>query len=648
MPNRPNPNYPAYTSSPYLDDNGNPTNDPGTAAPNTNVDIAPGAQTQTQQPAAGPAQPTAPGTNVPRQGAVTGIGGAPGTPGGNAQVDQITLQSRQEISDANAQVTEAYNTLAALQAKFADPATSIPDKDLISNQIVAAQTQLSTASNRVATANAAYSSTVSKALDTVTLTPEQATLYKAQAGAADAQAATATAQAKVLTDGAPGQRDLVTQQAGLASAQATAAITTANAAAAKTPQEQAALQAQANQANAQADQINTLLPAVKAKADAEVGLTQAQTDLTGSQSDLAKAQGGLDTANATLASAQTDAQKALLPGLPAAQAATTAQAAGAGAASQANAQATLAGITQAQQGSVYGLLQKQQMKIDAINAIHQQVFGPGGSGDPKEADDLLGQANQTIDASIAGTTPYAANVAAANAGLTAFGTQASLANAAQTAMASRGNAVTALAGSALGSLAPLVANLPAGSTALAGAMSDIMGLGRQAQAQFAPPATPQAPALPALLQKLAPPGAPTGAAPGAPAGPAGAPLPMPVAPIAPPPNAGGASAMPATAQPGGNTTAPVTINIGGQGQGQQQQPAPPAGGYAQNQPGTYGQLSGGMPSMPASLQQYAPPTTDFVHQLWGNELQSGAVKSPYQAMQPQIPGPTAAPSPMPA
>jgi hypothetical protein len=44
--------------------------------------------------------------------------------------------------------------------------------------------------------------------------------------------------------------------------------------------------------------------------------------------------------------------------------------------------------------------------------------------------------------------------------------------------------------------------------------------------------------------------------------------------------------------------------------------------------------------MPASLQQYAPPTTDFVHQLWSKELGTGAVQSPYAAMSQQIAGPT--------
>jgi hypothetical protein len=33
--------------------------------------------------------------------------------------------------------------------------------------------------------------------------------------------------------------------------------------------------------------------------------------------------------------------------------------------------------------------------------------------------------------------------------------------------------------------------------------------------------------------------------------------------------------------------------------------------------------------MPGVLQNYAPPTSDSVHALWANELNSGAVTSPY-------------------
>jgi hypothetical protein len=71
----------------------------------------------------------------------------------------------------------------------------------------------------------------------------------------------------------------------------------------------------------------------------------------------------------------------------------------------------------------------------------------------------------------------------------------------------------------------------------------------------------------------------------------------------------------------------VTINIGGQGQTQspQQFPGLAQGSSAQ---GTGLSAGPGLP-MPSMLQQYAPPTTDYVHQLWGNELQSNAVRSPY-------------------
>jgi hypothetical protein len=590
----------------------------------------PAASGQVPPGAAGPAQPNAPGTGVPQKGAVLGISGAPGTPGGNAQVDQITLQARQEISDANAQVTQAYNTYTDLQKKFSDT-SDLATKDALSAQIVAAQTQLSTASNRVATANASYSKTLGDAITKVELTPEQAKLYTAQAGAADAQAATATAQAKVLTDGAPGQRELVTAQAGLASAQATAAITTANAAAAKTPQEQAALQAQANQANAQATQINTLLPGLIEKQKAETGLTQAQTDLTGSQSELAKAQAGQATANANLIDAQTGAQKALTPGLPAAQAATTAQAAGAGAASQAQAAAALAGIQQAKLGPLYGL-------EDRTKAIAAQFFRPGVDIDTatKQANDAL---DQYIQTQVAGTTPYAAAVAAANAGLTQFGTQASLANAASAAAAQRASSLASFGGSALGSLLTANANAPAGSTAMAGAFQEVLNMisDRMSTGAQAVPGQPTAPPLPAVLAKLAGmqqtnAGAPGGG--GALAGTQGPPPPPAPAPAQPAPQQ--VVTGPQTQQP--QTSAPVTINIGGSSPNQV--PGQNYGAQTAYSGGTPPSSAQPGPSMPAYLQQQQPATMASLHQLWGQELGSGAIKSPFSAMQQQIPGPT--------
>ena len=95
----------------------------------------------------------------------------------------------------------------------------------------------------------------------------------------------------------------------------------------------------------------------------------------------------------------------------------------------------------------------------------------------------------------------------------------------------------------------------------------------------------------------------------------------------------------------------MTINIGG-GQNQTTTAGPPptppgmfSSWYQQQYPSAVGQPAtgpvAGSTALPASLQQYAPPTTDFVHQLWGKELSSGAVQSPFASMTPQVPVPVA-------
>jgi hypothetical protein len=618
------------------------------------VDIAPGAQTppaaQPVQPVPGVQQSTAqtPGGLTPGQQGPTGI---PGLPGGDSRVDALTLDSRTALGKAYDDASKAYDAYNKAQSGYAqalqgDPSGALPGTQNASAQVIAAQNQLTQTNRAVETALNGYSTTLNNALQHVDVDPALATKYGADAKAADAQAGYYDAQAGVLADPKSAQNQELIARAGLSTASASAALATAAATTAKTPDEQAALRGQAAQAQAQATSITQQLPGLIAKTAAETQLLGSQAGATDAQATAYKATAARDNATAALTDAQTAAQQALIPGLAGQQAATTAQAAGAGAASQANAQATLAGITQAQQGPLYGL----QDRVNAIRQIQQQVFGPGGSGDPNDANDLL---NQYVTSSVAGTTPYAANVAAANAGLTAFGTQASMYNAAQQALASRGTALAGLGGNVLGTLAGINANAPAGSTAMAGAFKDVVDYmaNKMAAAQTqggpggAPMQQPTAPQLPALLQRLAPGG--SSAVTGAPGptpmpNPAGLPTPIPNANPMPGAPVGAAppvpTANPMGAQPQG-TNAPVTINIGGQGQGQ---PAPPPGGYAppSQQPGTYGQLTGAMPSM---LQQYAPPTQDFVHQLWGNELQSGAVKSPYAAMQPQIPGPTPAP-----
>jgi hypothetical protein len=613
---RPDPNNPgqwiwvdAATGQPATQPGGPNTPYRAPSDQPTNVDIAPPGSAAAPTPApTGPATPTAPAL------------GQPGF-GGQYTVDQILAGSDQELNQANQDVAKIWDEIRPLQQTIQTLSASTnpldqPKLASATSQLNALYSSLSQSMQRVETANASRATTLQKAIDSNQLTPSQVDLAKAQTTKAQADSDLARTQGDVLQQGSQGQRDLVAAQAGLASQQGLFQQAQAAALTAKTPAEKAQLEAQAAALSAQANSTNALLPGLIDKQRAETGLTQAQTNLTGSQSTLAQAQATQATASAGLANAQaaqTTAQTGtLLPAQVGLAGGQEAQARAAAAASQADIQKGL-------QGPLYGL----QDQIKAIQAIQQQVFGPGGSGNPQDANDLL---NQYVTATVSGTTPYAANVAAANAGLTAFGTQASLANAAQQAAATRASAFTGLGGNVLGTLAALNANAPAGSTAMAGAFNDVMNQmqSRLQAPQFAGGPTPTAPALPALLQKLAPPGAdqttPTG------------PGPLPGVP----PAASAAPGLPFPTPPTGGapqTSAPVTINIGGAPAASQPAPAPTwTGGsgatYVSPPPGT-GTTPQRLPSM---LQQYAPPTTDFVHQLWSNELGSGAVRSPYAAM----------------
>jgi hypothetical protein len=537
---------------------------------------------------------------------------------------QIVAPLDDEFDKANATVTTLWQGIQTQQQKVEDARTALANADITTQQTKAAalnseinalnaqQTSYSQALQRVETANATRATALTKAIHDGTVDPTQVDLATAQASSYTEAGKEAAARAKVLLEGADSQKALAAANAASASADAQLKQIQAKTTADKSPAEINNLNAQADALRSQKAQTDVLLPGLIQKQKDDSSLTQAQTKLTDSNSDLTQATIGKTTAETNLTQANADLAKGQLgAGLPAAQAA---QAQGQGAQAQAAAAASTAGIQKDKLGPLYGL----QDQIKAIQTIQQQVFGPGGSGDPNEANDLL---KQFTTATLSGTTPYAANVAAANAGLTAFGTQASLTNAAQAAAASRANQYTGTAGSVLGSLLGVMKDAPAGSQALGPAFADAMGQiaqGTQAP-QFAAPQMPQAPALPALLQKLAPPAAPTGPAP--------APPPMLRPPAAP-------AAAPTSAP---TTSAPVTINIGGGGQGQssgtQQSPPQQFPGLAQGSSaqGTALSAGPGLP-MPSMLQNYAPPTTDYVHQLWGNELGSGAVKSPYAAL----------------
>src|SRR5262249_51185495 len=152
------------------------------------------------------------------------------------------------------------------------------------------------------------------------------------------------------------------------------------------------------------------------KAAAETSLTEAQTKLE--EAKVATAGRAAEASTISLeAQAKIDQNK--VQGLPTAEQqqainqATVRQAqANAGlteastGATQATAAATNAGIQQKLLGPAYGL----DMQIDAIRKIQQQVFGPGGSGNPQDADNLL---KQFFTATVGGTTISDASKAAA-------------------------------------------------------------------------------------------------------------------------------------------------------------------------------------------------------------------------------------------
>jgi hypothetical protein len=549
-------------------------------------------------------------------------------PGGNYTVDELTSQNRIAVDQANQRVADVWAQIKPLQDQYNNLANpTLPDgspnpnytPDIARQQIIGAQltsqltslyANLQQASSGVETANTALSTALQSAIRTTTVDPAQANYYNQQAAYAGQQAALAREQADALQKGSKGQRDLVAAQIGKtiddgALSEAQAAVQDAIATQ-RTPAEVQQLQADANLRQAQADSTNALIDANKRKVEAEVGLTEAQTTLTGSQSDLAKAQASAEQQRGSLAQAQADLTRARIPGetgllgaqttLAGAQAGLaggqTLQAQAGALSDLATAQQTLANIQKNRLGPLYGL----QDQIDAINAIARQVWGGGAPGVSNEdriqqANDMLGQ---YVQAAIGGTTPFGAALGAGNLAQQGYASQAGMINAAQSAQAARANAYQGLAGNVLGTLAQMNANAPAGSTAMVGAFNDIMSnLAQRMQApQFAAPQMPAPPQLPAFLQSFA--------------------------------NA-----------PAPSTSAPVTINIGGAGT--QPTVAPPQGTTSYTNPGlNLGALPGagsqGQQStpLPGALQGYAPATMDSLHSLWGNELQNGAVTSPFQ------------------
>src|SRR5215472_4688161 len=455
----------------------------------------------------GPTQgPASPGTGTTPPVAPTI--GAPQGPQGMFTVDQATETAAREVQGANVERAQLWDKLTTAQKAYDDAQQPVSAGDVTqqtaltaaTTQLNAVYTSLSQASQRVETANAAYSTALGNAMKLVD--PNQVGLAQSQIDKAKADGALAGAQAKVLVDGADTQKQKTAAEATQASASAASLQAAADATKAKTPAEVQQLQAQSNLLATQAKQIDTLLPGLVQKQAADTSLTQSQVGLTDSQSDYYKAQSGKAAAETRYTDAQADYQRSLIPGAPGLQAGQTAQAYGAGAASQASAAAALAGIQEKALGPMYGL----QQQLQAIKDIHNQFFGPGSGLSPDEA---TKQANDAMSdyfrAATAGTTPYAASVAAANYQQNQYGQQMSGVNALQGAMAQRANQYAQLGSAALGQMASMNQYAPRGSTAGAAAFREVMDemAQRLAGPQFAPVQLPQGPPMPALLQSFA-------------------------------------------------------------------------------------------------------------------------------------------------
>jgi hypothetical protein len=612
VPNRPNPLYPAYSPSPYIDDAGNLTNDPGTAAAPGAVQVPSAVDIAPPGSAAAPATTTTPTTTTTAGTTAPGLAKTAPIPlTGDPTVDAILQETQNEVDTANGLVSSLFdqsvttqNHLLELQQQAQqDPnkqfdAAFLADYNRSSQTLNELYRSMGTAESRLGAA--AQSRAASLANVVGPRAQAEAENQKAQAGEANQRAAQ-------LAAGAEGARTLTAAQAAQASGAAQLDKANAQKVTAQT-------QPEIDQINANIAEINQRVNTAKTQQKvftAQASNIDAQTAAINAKvgPDIAEtnSRAALNTANSALATANADAVSKRLPSeIGLTQGQTAAQL---GAAAQAQ---SVAG--QNLLGPMYGM----QEQLNVLRGIQQQIFGPGGSGTPEEraqqANDML---QQYVQARVAGTTPYAGAVAAGNYGPTQFGTQAAMTNAAQQAAASRANAFAGMGAGVLGTLASMNVNAPAGSTAMAGAFQDVLNNMQQrlggAQA-FAPPAQPTPPPMPRMLQQyLGGPASPGASSPGT---------------------------LPATT-PASSATAPnagagsVNINIGTSGTPQSQTPAPfapPPGGYAplSQQPGTYGPQTG---SMPALLQQYAPLTpqqaVDHLHQLWSSELQSGAVTSPY-------------------
>lgn len=491
----PVPGVPASVSAPAVA----PSTTPPVGAGGVQVPAAGNIDANAGAPPPAPSQPNTAGA----AGATGGAGANPATvtlpAGTNPLAEQLLQGTQAQLERAQAAHDAANKTVVDLRKQYEtvgnpnDPNYTPQAAQALSSQITNAEIQLGSANTNLSAAATMQSQATQNVLDKVELTPKQAEYYTAQATSASATAKKTDEETKILTDGADSQKAAVEARSALDSAQARLAATQAQLAA---PHSQAEIDALHAQAAKNLQDVADAQRQAKLKDDAlaaDTTLKGSQAGLTDSESAYYKSLQGKTDADAALVKAQTTL---LTP-------AQAAQAQGAAAQSQATATSLLEGITQKQQGPLYGIPQQ----IDLVNKIAQQVFGPGGTGNPDHADNLLQTAlTQVVPAAIAGTTPYAGAVAAQNANQNQFQTQAAMWNQASQSAAARANAFAGTAGSALGSMLQANQWMPKGSTAMGDAFQyflDQMKTNMGGPQAFMPGAQPTPAPMPALLAGFA-------------------------------------------------------------------------------------------------------------------------------------------------
>jgi hypothetical protein len=511
---------------------------------------------------------TGPGWTTPLQPGGSTVAGA-------IDVTNITDPSTRSLIANVSQQVDGYATqLATIGTNYQQQASRLAEMDQ-TDPGYAAQVRLvdslanswASVQNNYARAMDTRAQTIQKAIDSRWIQGPQQELWSAQAQRDRAESAKAASDVQIAQQNAGAQRDLLIAQSTASTAQANLTNAQATNLTSKTPAEIQQLQAAAAQAIANANLLNQ-----------QAGKTAAETQQL--QAQAAVAPRAAEATTGTLEAQRGIAERNLanMPTSDLAQATNVAatQTAQAGAAqAEANVGKTVLGPT-------FGL----QQQIAAIKQIADQMRNGAipFSGDPDQAiQNMNDSLNRYLQATIGGTTPAAASVAAQQA---QEQQRAQDITQRQQDTTLQGQGMTGAAsafGSAISPLIGAVKDLPAGSTALGPAAAAMFApfLAAAGGGLVKPPPQVAAPALPPFLQSFL----------------------------------SGGGGVP-------QTSAPVTINIGGGGSAAPPSAAPvpavtAAAPAAQPTPFAQSGLGegGSRGNLPSFMQGSQIGTPDFVDQL---------------------------------